>query len=166
MDFQNLINMAQNYWGFISVVLGFGGYAIFQRENAKKIILSLMLRLEKEAETLALNTGDEKLEFMTEKGYQLLPSSVRLFIPQATFNNLVKSLYNKAKGYLIVQQAKIDNTVVVNTTDLTTPIVTDVPSGNIQVAVKQFTVQASQEAVNKVLIDITNAINNSVKPVE
>jgi len=169
MDIQNIISLAQNYWGFISVALGFGGFAFFQREQAKKIILSLMLRLEKEAETLALNTGDEKLEFMMDKGYQLLPASVRLFVPQATFNGLVKSLYDKAKAYLIVQQAKNDNTIDIvksptesinsgTTVTITAPVV------DIKDAVTQFTIEASQQAINKVLVDITSAINNSVKP--
>ena len=106
MDFQMIINLLLPYWGIITSGIGFVVYALFQRENAKKIILSIMLRLEKEAESLALQTGDDKLEFMLDKGYQLLPGSVRIFLPQVTFNELAKSLYDKAKGYLIVQQSK------------------------------------------------------------
>ena len=169
MDIQNLINIFQEYWGIISTILGFIGYALVQRENAKKIILSLMLRLEKEAEALALQTGDDKLEFMLEKGYQLLPSNVRLFVPQATFNELAKSLYVKAKSYLIVHQAKEvvkPVEVPVKNVSENVPVVNTVPAVDIQEAVKQFTIEASQQAVNKVLEDITKAINESVKPVK
>lgn len=166
MTIQFLISLLLPYWGFISVTLGFIVYGIFQREQAKKIILSLMLRLEHEAENLALQTGDDKLEFMLEKGYQLLPSSVRLFVPQATFNGLAKSLYEKAKGYLIVHQGKVEPVAPLEIISIPTSDVVNVtPVVNIQDAVKQFTIEASQNAVNQVLVDITNAINNSVKPV-
>lgn len=170
MDFQTFINLFQQYWGIISTILGFIVYALVQRENAKKIILSLMLRLEKEAENLALTTGDDKLEFMLEKGYQLLPANVKLFVPQATFNDLAKSLYDKAKGYLIVHQGKVSEAVkpvpVENGNMINTPVVIDITPLNIQDAVKQFTIEASQNAVNQVLLDITKAINESVKPVK
>jgi len=104
---QTMINYLQSYWGIIATILGFIVYAVFQRENAKKIILSIMLRLEKEAENLALETGDAKLEFISEKGYLLLPANVRLFITEASFKSLVKSLYDKAKQYLIVAKPKV-----------------------------------------------------------
>src|SRR3972149_7109801 len=99
-EFQTLITLLLNYWGLLSVGIGFIIYAIFQREQAKKIILSLMLRLEKESEALALKTGDDKLEFMLIKGYQLLPMQVRMFVSQTMFNTLAKTLYDKAKEYL------------------------------------------------------------------
>lgn len=169
MSFELVISLLQEYWGIISTVLGFIVYALFQRENAKKIILSIMLRLEKEAEALALQTGDDKLEFMLEKGYLLLPLNVRLFVPQATFNELAKSLYLKAKSYLIVHQAKeitkeiVDIPVVPVDNVSETTVTNEITPLSVQEIVTQFTIEASQQAVNKVLIDITNAINNSVK---
>lgn len=104
MDFSVLQSylglVLQSYWGVILVVLGFGVYTIFQRQNAKKIILSLMLRLEKEAETLALTTGDAKFQFVVDKGYQLLPQGARIFITPAMFKALAQTLYDEAKKYL------------------------------------------------------------------
>lgn len=95
-----LMNVLQNYWGVLVVVLGFGVYAIFQRQNAKRIILGLMLQIEKEAESLALSTGDAKFQFVVDKGYQLLPQGARIFITPTMFESLCQSLYDQAKKYL------------------------------------------------------------------
>jgi|GEM_PF-2553599 len=122
MDFQFFIALLIPYWGLITVVLGFVVYGLFQRENAKKIILSLMLRLEKEAESLALETGDAKLQFMLDKGYQLLPAGVRMFISESTFDELATSLYNKAKSYLIVQ--KVSQIIPVSNANVDTSTIT------------------------------------------
>jgi hypothetical protein len=96
-----LISILQGYWGIIVVVLGFGVYALFQRQNAKKIILGLMLQLEKEAETLALSTGDAKFQFLVDKGYQMLPQGARAFITPAMFQSLAQNLYDQAKKYIV-----------------------------------------------------------------
>lgn len=95
-----LISLLQSYWGIIVVTLCFVIYAVFQREQAKKIILGLMLQLEKEAETLVLSTGDAKFQFLVDKGYQLLPQGARVFITPAMFTSLAQSLYDGAKKYL------------------------------------------------------------------
>jgi len=107
MDFQTIINLLLPYWGIIAVALGFGGYVLFQRDGAKKIILSLIIRIEKEAETLALNTGADKFQFLVDRGYQLLPTPARLLITQKMFESLAQSLYNSAKNYLVVERAKV-----------------------------------------------------------
>lgn len=101
MTIQILTNVAQAYWGIIAVIIGFIVYAVFNWQNAKKIILGLMLQLEKEAETLALSTGDAKFQFVVDKGYQLLPQGARIFITPAMFTALAKSLYDEAKKYLV-----------------------------------------------------------------
>ena len=100
MDIQTILNIALTYWGAIAVVLAFVVYAIFNWQNAKKIILGLMLQLEREAETLALATGDAKFQFVVDKGYQLLPQGARMFITPAMFESLAQSLYDGAKKYL------------------------------------------------------------------
>jgi hypothetical protein len=101
MTIQGITNLGQVYWGVIAVVLGFGIYAIFQHQNAKKIILGLMLQLEKEAETLALATGDAKFQFLVDKGYQMLPQGARMFITPAMFRSLAQNLYDQAKKYIV-----------------------------------------------------------------
>ena len=101
MTIQAITNLAQSHWGVIAVVLCFMVYAIFHLQNAKKIILGLMLQLEKEAETLALSTGDAKFQFVVDKGYQLLPQGARVFITPAMFTSLAQGLYDSAKKYLV-----------------------------------------------------------------
>lgn len=100
MTMQTIINLLLAYWGVIAIVIVFGVYAIFNWQNAKKIILGLMLQLEREAETLALSTGDAKFQFVVDKGYQLLPQGARVFITPAMFTSLAQSLYDGAKKYL------------------------------------------------------------------
>jgi len=101
MTIQTITTLAQTYWGIIAVVIFFGFYSIFHWQNAKKIILSLMLQLEKEATTLALTTGDAKFQFVVDKGYQLLPQGARMFITPAMFTSLAQSMYDQAKKYLV-----------------------------------------------------------------
>lgn len=60
-----------------------------------------MLRAEKDAEALLLKTGEEKLGFVVERWYQLLPALVRAFITFSDFNKLANKLYAVAKNYLL-----------------------------------------------------------------
>ena len=134
MDVQSIINLLLPYWGIIAVVFGFGGYALFQHDSAKKIILSLIIRIEKEAESLALNTGADKFQFLVERGYQLLPTPARLFITLPMFESLAQSLYNTAKLYLVVEKAPVTPITETPATipqpiisDPAQPILSDVP---------------------------------------
>lgn len=92
--------LLQTYWGILVVILGFSVFTIFQRQTAKKIILSLMLQIEKNAETLSLQTGETKFQFIVDKGYQLLPQSIRIFITPAMFTKMAQAIYDEAKGYV------------------------------------------------------------------
>lgn len=96
-----LLSFLLAYWGVAAVLIFFVVYAIYNWQNAKKIILGLMLQLEKEAETLALSTGDAKFQFVVDKGYQLLPQGARVFITPAMFESLAQDLYDSAKKYLV-----------------------------------------------------------------
>lgn len=60
-----------------------------------------MLRAEKEAEIMLFKTGDEKFVFVVDYGYQLLPAYVKMFITYKMFEDMAKSLYGSAKGYLL-----------------------------------------------------------------
>ncbi|HBV85749.1 MAG TPA: hypothetical protein DEF42_03620 [Desulfosporosinus sp.] len=95
------ISTLQNYWGIILFALCFVIYLITQgRSKAKQIILSLMLRAEKEAEALLLKNEDQKFMFVVDYGYQLLPARVKLFITYKMFTEMANSLYASAKNYL------------------------------------------------------------------
>ena len=96
------LSTLQSYWGIILFAICFVIYLITQgRTKAKEIILSLMLRAEKEAETLFLKTGDEKFLFVVDYGYRLLPAYVRTFITYKMFTDLANTLYATAKNYLL-----------------------------------------------------------------
>ncbi|TGE37918.1 hypothetical protein E4K67_12910 [Desulfosporosinus fructosivorans] len=96
-----ILSYLQNYWGIILFIIGFVIFLVTQgKSKAVQIILSLMLRAEKEAESLVLKTGDQKLGFVVEKGYRLLPMTVRLFITYTMFEDMAKLLYASAKNYL------------------------------------------------------------------
>lgn len=96
-----LLSSLQNYWGIILFVIGFVIFLVTQgKARATQIILSLMLRAEKEAEGMVLKSGDEKFMFVVDYGYQLLPRNVRLFITYTMFEDMAKVLYARAKNYL------------------------------------------------------------------
>ncbi|WP_088186028.1 hypothetical protein [Desulfosporosinus sp. FKA] len=95
-----VISLLQQYWGIGAVVVGFGVYAFFNLQSAKKIILSVMLQLEKNAEALVLSTGEQKFDYLVTRGYQILPQSARVFITPAMFSSLAQTLYDRAKKYL------------------------------------------------------------------
>ncbi|MHB8125845.1 MAG: hypothetical protein ACYDEJ_09450 [Desulfitobacteriaceae bacterium] len=88
-----------NYWVIVLIFVLFGAYWIFQRKKAEQILLGLMLRAEKEAEALLLQTGDQKFEWVIQKGWELLPEGARVFIPKLLFVEIAQTLYNKAKDY-------------------------------------------------------------------
>ncbi|AFQ45140.1 hypothetical protein [Desulfosporosinus meridiei] len=92
----------QNYWGIILFVIGFITFLVTQgKAEAAQIILSLMLRAEKEAECLVLKNGDEKFSFVVDYGYRLLPRTARLFITYTMFSDMAKIFYASAKNYLL-----------------------------------------------------------------
>ncbi|SHN88503.1 hypothetical protein [Desulfitobacterium chlororespirans] len=106
---ETLLGYAQDYWGLLLVVVVFIIYLISQgRAKAGQIVLSLMLRLEKQAEEYAPQTGEEKFGFVVEKGYQLLPRYVRLMISYRMFEELAGRLYEEAKNYLSSLEKPLD----------------------------------------------------------
>ncbi|SHN84723.1 hypothetical protein [Desulfitobacterium chlororespirans] len=106
---ETLLGYAQDYWGLLLVVVVFIIYLISQgRAKAGQIVLSLMLRLEKQAEEYALQTGEEKFGFVVEKGYQLLPKYVRLVLSYGMFEELADKLYDEAKNYLSSLEKSLD----------------------------------------------------------
>jgi len=97
-----LMGALTSYWGIIIVLIGYAALWIFQRKMAEKLLLGLMLQVEKSAEALALQTGDEKFKYVCDKGYELMPSATKLLISKGVFINLAMQAYDKAKSYLKV----------------------------------------------------------------
>lgn len=47
-----------------------------------------------------MQTGEEKFRFVVERGYQLLPKYIKMFITYRMFVELANELYREAKSYL------------------------------------------------------------------
>lgn len=96
-----VLSYLKDYWGLLLIVVAFCIYLVsVGRAQAKQILLSLMLRAEKEVEGYLFQTGDEKFSFVVTKGYELLPRYVRLIITYKMFEDMAQALYAKAKEYL------------------------------------------------------------------
>lgn len=96
-----LFSYLRDYWGLLLFVVAFIIYLVsVGRAQAKQILLSLMLRAEKEVEGYLFRTGDEKFAFVVSRGYELLPRYVKLIITYSMFEDMARALYAKAKEYL------------------------------------------------------------------
>jgi hypothetical protein len=95
-------NLFVQYWGIAALaVLGVAYFVTHKKialAYAKRKISSLMLAAEKGAEDLVLSNGQAKLQWVVDKGYDIMPSAVRLFISKPLFTTLVQILFNEAKG--------------------------------------------------------------------
>lgn len=91
-----------NYWGIGAVILVGFAYFITHKKvaiaYAKKRIGALMLAAEKGAEQLVLDNGQDKLDWVLDKGYDYMPAAVRLFISKPLFKEIIQELFNEAKS--------------------------------------------------------------------
>jgi hypothetical protein len=97
----NFIDLLIQYWGVGAVAIAGVGYFITHKKvavaYAKKTIGALMLAAEKAAEEFVLNDGLAKFTWVVEKGYDYLPSAVRMFVSKPLFAKLVQALFDEAK---------------------------------------------------------------------
>lgn len=98
---ESVINFVVEYWGIIAVVLGGGAWVLGNKKIAIAFagnkIKSLMLAAEKGAESLVLENGSAKMDWVVEKGYALLPPVFKLLISKEIFRILVQSIFDEAK---------------------------------------------------------------------
>jgi bifunctional DNA-binding transcriptional regulator/antitoxin component of YhaV-PrlF toxin-antitoxin module len=83
---------------------------LYALSTGKKItvqtVLSLMLRVEKDADDLLLKDGNDKLKYVVDKGYLLLPKPLRMVMSLKTFERLAVILYLEAKRTLLEVEEK------------------------------------------------------------
>ncbi|MCZ8512390.1 hypothetical protein O9H85_08080 [Paenibacillus filicis] len=107
---QQIINQ---YWGIVSVFLFGVVYVITHYQAsiafAKKKAITLMLAVEKKAEQLALDNGQDKFNWVCDKGYDLLPSVVRLVVSKPLFKTIVQSLFDEAIAFAKQHQIEKQN---------------------------------------------------------
>ncbi|MFC0213756.1 hypothetical protein ACFFK0_15090 [Paenibacillus chartarius] len=72
--------------------------------QAKKTAMTLMLGAEKRAEQLILITGQDKFNWVVDKGYDMMPAALRMFISKPAFRTIVQDLFDNtvrmAKQYV------------------------------------------------------------------
>jgi hypothetical protein len=97
-----------DYWGLLGS-FAFGVlYLVMHRglamSQAKKTAMTLMLAAEKKAEQLILITGQDKFNWVIDKGYDLMPAALRIFIGKPAFRMIVQELFDgtvrTAKQYI------------------------------------------------------------------
>jgi hypothetical protein len=115
------MDILSQYWGIIVFLVGATMYVLTHKKiaksYAKKKIASLMLSAEKGAEKLILENGQEKFDWVVDKGYDLMPSAVRVFIGKPLFKIIAQKLYDDAKVF--IELHKKDIPVVPATDSLT-----------------------------------------------
>ncbi len=122
-------------WGAIlggTIIAGIRAFAI---SKAKEISLKFMLRVAKQAEELAFETGLEAMKFVVDKSYDHLPKWIRFVVSKQTMDGLANNIYKDAKSKADVEvQKRIDERLhaakqIVKEAGLTIvePVVNDLP---------------------------------------
>ncbi|RPK20042.1 MULTISPECIES: hypothetical protein [Paenibacillus] len=106
----NIMDIFSQYWGILAVIVGGGVYFFTHKQVAmsfaKKQIQQLMLAAEKGAESLVLENGDAKLQFVVDKVYDILPPAVKLFVSKQVLTMLVQSLFDEVKEIIEAHKVK------------------------------------------------------------
>jgi hypothetical protein len=99
----NIVDIASNNWGIIVAFVIGVIYVITHYKTsvayARKKAVSLMLAAEKKAEDLLLTDGPAKFAWVVDKGYDLLPAAVRLFVSKPLFKTIVQALFDEAVAF-------------------------------------------------------------------
>ena len=83
-----ILSLFYDFWGLTAVGIGVVVFFVVEREQAKEWAYNLVLETEKNAKEYALNTLDEKRDWVYA-WYDFLPKYVRLFVPQKVWNKFV-----------------------------------------------------------------------------
>lgn len=91
--------MLQNYW-WVAGLAVLPILFLLLRHMAKTKAKMVALKWIAIAERMIFETGDEMITFVAQQAYGLLSSRVKLFIPYAVFNILVRELYDELKDLI------------------------------------------------------------------
>jgi hypothetical protein len=98
-----ILDFISNYWGFGATAVGALGYYFTHKASAtafaKSKIKLLMLSAEKYAEQLALDNGQAKFNWVVDKGYNMLPAPVRMFVSYPMFKQITQTLFDEAIAF-------------------------------------------------------------------
>jgi hypothetical protein len=111
MDIVNSI--FAHYWGAIVAFTIGVVYVVTHRaiaiQQVKTLVPKLMLAAEKYCEELALTKGAEKLQWVVSNGYDMLPSSVRMFVSKPLFTFIAQQLFDEAIAFAKAHQVDKDD---------------------------------------------------------
>lgn len=98
--------MLQNYWWVAGIaVLPIILFAM--RNMAKTKAKMVALKWLAVAERMIFETGDDMITFVAQQAYGILSSRIKLFIPYAVFNILVRELYDELKDLIEETHRKV-----------------------------------------------------------
>ncbi len=87
-------------WALIVTAVVSIGWVVMHRKTAvnyaKTHARIFMLAAEKRAETLLLENGAAKFAWVVDRGYDILPAMVRIFISKPAFRAIVQALFDEA----------------------------------------------------------------------
>lgn len=84
-------------------------YALFEWQSFKTHCYALMLQAKRYAKDEFLKSGDEQVEWVIKRLYQLLPKSFTIFISENLMRKIIKYLYDKLKDYM--DDGSINNSI-------------------------------------------------------
>lgn len=103
-----ILDLVSQYWGYGATAVVALGYYFTHRTTAiayaKSKIKLLMLSAEKYSEKLVLDNGQAKFNWVVDKGYNMLPAPVRMFVSYAMFKEIAQSLFDEAIAFAKAHQ--------------------------------------------------------------
>lgn len=90
-----MLGFLQQWWGLIAMAIIAVLYAIFNWQGFKKKVVELIFIAEETAREKALQTGQEKFEWVAENGYQFVPLWAKLFVSETAFRKIVQAVFDQ-----------------------------------------------------------------------
>lgn len=89
-----MVDIIQNYWGIIVIIIAAVIYALYDFEKFKKKVVALIFVAEERAREYALKTGEEKFEWVARNGYPYLPKWLKFIISESTFKAIIQYIFD------------------------------------------------------------------------
>jgi len=89
-----MLEVVQNYWGIIVIIIAAAAYAVYDFEKFKKRVAALIFVAEERAEEYALKKGEEKFEWVARNGYPYLPKWLKYIISEDAFKAIIQHVFN------------------------------------------------------------------------
>ena len=101
-----ILEFLLSWWGLITVAALVGVYLVCDYESTKDKIVKLIFVAEERAREKALETGQEKFEWVVFHGYQYVPAWLRVFLSEDAFRKLVQDIFDGIVDWAEAQQVR------------------------------------------------------------